>query len=76
MRNGIDRILINTTINKHNPRIFAASLSDLGSIIASSYRRQAMTAKILVIDVNRAKMPNASGPYKRVIIGEARKVII
>lgn len=40
--------------------------------MASSYRRQATIAIMVVTETKRADSPKASGPYMRVIIGEAK----
>ena len=46
-----------------------------GNIIANSYRIHAITPRMLVMDVNNANVPNASGAYMRVKIGVMRMAI-
>ena len=48
---------------------FAASLSFPGRTMVSSYRRHAITVNIPVTEPNTAKIPKASGEYKRVRMG-------
>lgn len=40
--------------------------------MANSYRRQATTEMIPVMEAKRAESPKASGPYMRVMKGEAK----
>jgi hypothetical protein len=44
------------------PKRFAASRSPLGSMMESSYLRQATVPRVVVIEVKRARRPKASGP--------------
>ncbi len=64
------------TIDKLNPSRFIASLSDSGSIIENSYLIQAMIPTIVVIEINKAQVPNSSGVYSLVSTGEASMVTI
>lgn len=40
--------------------------------MASSYRKHATTAIMPVMEAKRAESPKASGPYMRVMMGEAK----
>ena len=40
--------------------------------MASSYRKHATTAMMPVMEAKRAESPKASGPYMRVMMGEAK----
>jgi len=72
---GMVRLDINSENPKLTPIRLAASWSLSGSMMESSYRMQAITPKIPVIEMKRARMPNASGAYKRVKRGADKTVI-
>ncbi|GIL15774.1 MAG: hypothetical protein BroJett039_09470 [Chloroflexota bacterium] len=57
------------------PKTFAASSSLLGSIIANSYRRQAMTDAIVTSEVKRPAVPKASAGYRRARMGRDKTVM-
>src|SRR5437867_2683613 len=69
-------IVIVTQINIASIERLKASSSFLGSIIATSYLRQAMTAIAETIAINEPNIPQSSGVYRRESTGDKANVII
>ena len=62
-------MVINIVISNPKPKIFIASSSLSGNIIANSYLPLTIVPKIVIIATKIAYKPKSSGVYSRVKIG-------